>query len=144
MTEQRYYRGSSDGKAPLKGDPLAGARERYDVLVIGSGLAGLTGANVLAKAGRKVAVLEVASRYVPDPRPHTVFDEVATPKTIRRYTGKLGGAVYGSPTKRRGGATGIEKLHLVGTDEGLLGVVGALLSGITVANREALMVGDVT
>ena len=95
-----------------------------------------------AKIAASEAVLEVASRFVPDPRPHTVFDEVATPKTIRRYTGKLGGAVYGSPTKRRGGATGIEKLHLVGTDEGLLGVVGALLSGITVANREALMVGD--
>lgn len=96
-----------------------------------------------AKIAASEAVLEVASKFVPDPRPHTVFDEVATPKTIRRYTGKLGGAVYGSPTKRRGGATGIEKLHLVGTDEGLLGVVGALLSGITVANREALMVGDV-
>jgi len=58
VSEQRYFKGSTDGKAPLKGDPLAGARDRYDVLVIGSGLAGLTGANVLAKAGRKVAILE--------------------------------------------------------------------------------------
>ena len=95
-----------------------------------------------AKLAASSAILDVASRFVPDPRPHTVLHEVATPKTIRRYTGKLGGAVYGSPTKHRGGATGIERLHLVGTDEGLLGVVGALLSGITVANREALTVGD--
>jgi phytoene dehydrogenase-like protein len=90
------------------------------------------------------AALDAASRFAPDPRPHTILHDVATPRTIRRYTGKLGGAVYGSPTKRRGGESGIERLHLVGTDEGLLGVVGALLSGITVANREGLMVGDRT
>jgi phytoene dehydrogenase-like protein len=95
-----------------------------------------------AKDSASEAILDTASRFAPDPRPHAVLHEVATPTTIRRYTGKLGGAVYGSPTKRRGGATGVERLHLVGTDEGLLGVVGALLSGITVANREALMVGD--
>jgi phytoene dehydrogenase-like protein len=88
------------------------------------------------------AALDAASRFAPDPRPYTTLHDVATPKTIRRYTGKLGGAVYGSPRKHRGGDTGIERLHLVGTDEGLLGIVGALLSGITVANREALMVGD--
>ncbi|HTF89893.1 MAG TPA: FAD-binding protein [Planctomycetota bacterium] len=39
-------------------DPLAKARSAYDVIVIGSGLAGLTGANVLAKLGHKVALLE--------------------------------------------------------------------------------------
>jgi len=88
------------------------------------------------------AALDAAARFVPDPRPHTLFCDVATPRTIRRYTGKLGGAVYGSAKKRRGGDSGIDRLHLVGTDEGLLGIVGALLSGITVANREGLMVGD--
>ncbi|MEZ6056131.1 MAG: NAD(P)/FAD-dependent oxidoreductase [Planctomycetaceae bacterium] len=39
-------------------DFLEGVRERYDVVVIGSGLAGLTGANVLAKQGYSVLLLE--------------------------------------------------------------------------------------
>ncbi|WP_437203061.1 phytoene desaturase family protein [Planctomicrobium sp. SH664] len=39
-------------------DFLQGTRDRYDVIVIGSGLAGLTGANVLAKAGYSVLLLE--------------------------------------------------------------------------------------
>ena len=39
-------------------DFLKGIKDRYDVIVIGSGLAGLTTANVLAKAGRSVLLLE--------------------------------------------------------------------------------------
>jgi len=39
-------------------DFLAGVRDSYDIVVIGSGLAGLTGANVLAKAGYSVLLLE--------------------------------------------------------------------------------------
>ncbi len=58
MSERRYHRGSTDGKRPLTRDPLARARAAYDVVVIGSGLAGLTAANVLAKCGHKVALLE--------------------------------------------------------------------------------------
>lgn len=39
-------------------DWLAGIADYYDVVVIGSGLGGLTGANCLAKQGRKVLLLE--------------------------------------------------------------------------------------
>lgn len=39
-------------------DFLKGARDEYDVVVIGSGLAGLTAANTLAKTGRSVLLLE--------------------------------------------------------------------------------------
>ena len=39
-------------------DFLQGAREEYDVVVIGSGLGGLTCANVLGRTGYKVLLLE--------------------------------------------------------------------------------------
>ena len=61
-----------------------------------------------------------------------------TPTTVVRYTGREKGAIYGSPKKRMTGETPIAGLALCGTDQGYLGVVGALLSGIAMANRHAL------
>jgi phytoene dehydrogenase-like protein len=64
-----------------------------------------------------------------------IATDMFTPRTIHHYTGHLGGAVYGSPDKQREGTTDFENVFLAGTDQGFLGIVGAILSGISIANR---------
>lgn len=92
-----------------------------------------------AKRAAAAEMLTAAARVAFDARPTTIAFDMFTPKTIRRYTGHLGGAVYGSPVKARDGHAGVDKLHLIGTDQGTLGIVGSLLSGAAAANRHVLM-----
>ena len=70
-----------------------------------------------------------------------VYQDTFTPLTIERYSGKAAGAVYGSPLKVKDGRTRFQNLYLAGTDQGFLGIVGAMLSGVTVANQ---MLGAIT
>ena len=37
--DNKYFKGSSDGRKPLTSDPLTRAESSYDLIVIGSGLA---------------------------------------------------------------------------------------------------------
>jgi phytoene dehydrogenase-like protein len=67
------------------------------------------------------------------------FQDAFTPKTVEHYTRHMGGTIYGSPDKLRDGRTDVEGLHLIGTDQGYLGIVGSMLSGITMANHRVLM-----
>lgn len=90
------------------------------------------------KAAAFASLLDATERFVPRVRGHEVYSDAFTPRTIEHYTGRRAGAVYGSPDKRADGSTGVNGLHLCGTDQGLVGIVGALLSGINVANRYAL------
>lgn len=68
----------------------------------------------------------------------TVTTDMFTPRTIVKFTGHLGGAIYGSPRKIRDGRTALTNLYLCGTDQGFLGIVGAMLSGISMANYHIL------
>jgi phytoene dehydrogenase-like protein len=79
-----------------------------------------------------------AVRFVPDFRSHVIETDTFTPTTIRRFTGRENGAVYGAPSKRTDGTTHLANLFICGTDQGLVGIVGAIISGITVANRHLL------
>ncbi len=60
---KKFFAGHRDGKRPLTSDPLKGAKDRYDVIVIGSGLGGLTAANILARNGHSVCILEQHYNY---------------------------------------------------------------------------------
>jgi phytoene dehydrogenase-like protein len=68
----------------------------------------------------------------------TVATDMFTPTTVARYTGHIAGAIYGSPSKVPDGRTALSNLYLCGTDQGMLGIVGAMLSGISMANQHVL------
>jgi phytoene dehydrogenase-like protein len=71
----------------------------------------------------------------------TVATDMFTPRTVEKFTGHFGGAIYGSAVKNPGGTTALANLYLCGSDQGMLGIVGAMLSGIAMANRHVLRKG---
>lgn len=91
-----------------------------------------------AKSIWTTALADTAATLIPDFRPHIIDTDTFTPRTVAKYTGKAGGNIYGAPTKNLTGQTEIEGLHICGTDQGFLGIVGAMLSGISIANGAAL------
>jgi phytoene dehydrogenase-like protein len=79
-----------------------------------------------------------AIRFMPDFRKHVIDTDMFTPTTVRRFTGKENGAIYGAPDKKYDGRTHLDNLYVCGTDQGMVGIVGAIVSGITIANRYLL------
>ena len=62
-----------------------------------------------------------------------------TPRTIVKYTGHPHGAIYGAPQKHLDGSLAVDGqpvdgLKIIGTDQGFLGIIGAMLSGVSIAN----------
>ena len=87
-------------------------------------------------------VTEVAASYVPDFRNHVIDTDMFTPTTIRRFTWHDNGAVYGAVNKQLDGTTHLKNLFLCGTDQGYVGIVGTIVSGISMANRHLLQGTD--
>jgi len=91
---------------------------------------------------QKTAWLEITLKevvkFIPDFRDSIIFTDIFTPKTIHRFTGHINGAVYGTPNKIKTGRTHLDNLFICGTDQGFLGIVGAMLSGISMANFHVL------
>ena len=67
-----------------------------------------------------------------------LLSDTFTPKTIKRFTSHENGTLYGSPTKKRDGSTRFRNLYIAGTDQGYIGIVGAMLGGIAIANNRIL------
>jgi phytoene dehydrogenase-like protein len=100
-----------------------------------------------AKAEWYRKIQDSARRFLPGAVPAvqlaaaTRATDMFTPLTISRFTGHFGGAIYGAPLKSRQGLTSLENVHLCGTDQGFLGIIGAMLSGISMANYHILQKG---
>jgi phytoene dehydrogenase-like protein len=83
--------------------------------------------------------LELFKRLNPQYDGKLVFKDIFSPTTIERYTWHSHGTVYGSIDKVRDGRTPVKNLFIIGTDQGFLGIVGSMLSGISMANLHGLM-----
>jgi phytoene dehydrogenase-like protein len=79
-----------------------------------------------------------AVRFMPDFRGHVIDTDLFTPTTIRRFTWHDNGAIYGAPEKKLDGTTRLKNLFLCGTDQGYVGIVGSIISGIAMANQHCL------
>ena len=99
---------------------------------------GRTAGYLAAKEACAAQSLAEISKIVGNFRENIVYDDVFTPLTIEQFTGKAEGAVYGSPLKIKDGCTKYENLFIAGTDQGYLGIVGAMLSGVTMVNKHIL------
>jgi phytoene dehydrogenase-like protein len=94
----------------------------------------------LAKLRWYDRVTASAVRFIPDFRSRVIDTDMFTPTTIYRFTGHENGAIYGAPHKQLDGTTPVKNLYLCGTDQGFLGIVGSLVSGVSMANRHCLRV----
>lgn len=86
-----------------------------------------------AKRSRKVI-----GKIVGNCSENIVYEDSFTPVTVERYTSRTQGAVYGSPEKIKDGRTNFKNLYIAGTDQGYLGIVGSMLSGVTMVNQHIL------
>ncbi len=86
--------------------------------------------------------LELVKKLAPGFDGKLLFKDIFSPMTIERYTWHLNGTVYGSIDKTRDGKTPVKGLFIIGTDQGFLGIVGSILSGISMGNLHGLMEGS--
>src|SRR5437867_824416 len=119
--------------------PLPKSMIRMTCLANFDGWSGLPEAEyVAAKAEWLPRIHREVLQFVPDFRDRIVFTDFFTPRSIKQWTGHLNGAVYGMPGKIKTGRTHLENLFICGNDQGFLGIVGAMLSGISMANLHIL------
>ena len=81
---------------------------------------------------------KVVGKIIGNCSENIVYEDTFTPVTIEKFTSRIQGAVYGSPEKLKDGRTGLDNLYIAGTDQGYLGIVGSMLSGVTVVNQHIL------
>lgn len=95
------------------------------------------------KEARKEQLLEFTKSFYPGLNQQKIlqFDSFS-PLTIKRYTAHANGTLYGGSEKFFDGRTPVENLFLIGNDQGGIGIMGALTSGILVSNYNIILSQD--
>jgi len=70
--------------------------------------------------------------------PNNFDDDEPLGEGMIRITGHENGAVYGATDKKYDGRTHLDNLYVCGTDQGMVGSIGSIVSGITIANKYLL------
>ncbi|MCK5069328.1 MAG: NAD(P)/FAD-dependent oxidoreductase, partial [Desulfocapsa sp.] len=91
-----------------------------------------------AKEDTALSSLSAAEKILGNFSQNIVYRDTFTPLTIKRFTAKKKGAIYGNPVKIKDGDIGYDNLYLAGTDQGFLGIVGSMLSGVSIINQHIL------
>lgn len=68
-----------------------------------------------------------------------IFSDIFTPKTIHKYTLHHQGALYGATLKVKEGICNHSQLVIIGADQGYPGIIGSMMSGVTMANVFGIM-----
>lgn len=95
-------------------------------------------AYLLAKSDTACRSKAAIEKIIGNFNQHIVYEDTFTPVTIERFTAKKEGAIYGCPDKIKDGNIGYDNLFLAGTDQGFLGIVGSMLSGVSMVNQHIL------
>jgi phytoene dehydrogenase-like protein len=91
-----------------------------------------------AKETTALSSLPVVEKILGNFAQNIVYRDTFTPLTIERFTAKKKGAIYGNPIKIKDGDIGYDNLYLAGTDQGFLGIIGSMLSGVSIVNQHIL------
>jgi phytoene dehydrogenase-like protein len=95
-------------------------------------------AYIKAKDNTAGSSLSVAEKILGNFAENIVYRDTFTPLTIKRFTAKKKGAIYGNPIKIKDGDIGYDNLFLAGTDQGFLGIIGSMMSGFSIINKHIL------
>ena len=69
------------------------------------------------------------------------YSEIPYPKNDQKIHGACKRNTLRFPPKKTGRINGFSNLFLAGTDQGYVGIVGAMLGGIAIANNQILRPG---
>lgn len=91
-----------------------------------------------AKDDTALMSLSMAEKILGNFTQNIVYRDTFTPLTIKHFTAKKSGAIYGNPVKIKDGDIGYDNLYIAGTDQGFLGIIGSMLSGVSIVNQHIL------